>query len=162
MNSVRTFRKPYVNHISRCFSGSGSRFVDKMSVVVDSRGNRSLEKVGETDQYEVIQSYRDSTDLKRILERVMQTGDVSLLQKAQGVYTDVTGFPCDSRVAHDLLSHAKFVYEGLDQRMKVLYSTFEDFLEAFATQENIELFAKNAQGLNPGEVQSEGGEVSES
>lgn len=164
--SVRKFSKPYDGLRQRCFSGVGSRFADKMCAVVDSRGNRHLEKVGETDIYQLIQSFRDSTDLQRILERVMQSGDVSLLQKAQGIYADITGLPCEPRVAHDLLNHAKFAYESLDQRMKVMYSSFDDFLEAFATKENFELFAKNAQSLNPnitnGTTVPEGGAINES
>ena len=117
----------------------GSRFRDKMQLCYDPHGGRHLEKVGETDVYSLIQSYAEQVDLQKILERCMQTGDVSVLQRCQGVFTDTTGLPTDSRAAHDLIAHSRFVYEGLSAAQKIKYPTFDDFMEAFATPENIKV-----------------------
>ena len=111
---------------------SGSRFRDKFAVVFTSRGGKHLEKVGDTNQYQMIQSHRDSCDLHKILERCMSTGDLSALQKMQGVFTDLTGYPADSRAFYDVMHKAKFIYEGLDTKVKSLYPTFDSFLENFA------------------------------
>ena len=71
------FRKPFDQDHRRFTSNPGRRFRDKMSPVVDSRGCRHLEKVGETDQYQMIQSYRDQVDLKQMIQRAMASGDYS-------------------------------------------------------------------------------------
>lgn len=141
---------------------SGSRFRDKMHLVFDERGRRHLEKVGETDAYQLIQSYRDSCDLHKILERCMETGDVSALQRVQGVYSDITGYPCDSRAAHDLMVKSRLVYEGLSTKQKALYPTFDDFMDVFATPENIEAFIETMKPAEPAAAASEGSVNNES
>lgn len=141
---------------------SGSRLRDKMHLVFDERGRRHLEKVGETDAYQLIQSYRDSCDLHKILERCMETGDVSILQRVQGVYYDITGLPCDSRAAHDLMVKSKLVYEGLTAKQKALYPTFDDFMDVFATPENIEAFIETMKPAEPAAASSEGSVTNES
>lgn len=137
---------------------SGSRFSDKMHLVYDERGRKHLEKVGETDNYALIQSYRDSCDLSKILQKCLDTGDASLLQRAQGVFSDLTGMPTDLRQAQQILTKARVEYEGLNLKVKALYPTFESFLEAFSTKENLQQYYS---AVTP-ETPSEGGSVNES
>ena len=73
-----------------------------MCPVVDSHGCRHLEKVGETDQYEMIQSYRDQVDLKQMIQRAMASGDYSAFE-GQGSYGDFVGMPKDRRGLEYLL-----------------------------------------------------------
>lgn len=138
----------------------GSRFRDKMCPVVGKRGGRHLEKVGETDQYAIIQSYKDSVDLQKMIERCMSTGDVSILQKAQGIFTDISGLPCDARAAHDLVAKSRLVFEVLTPQQKIKYPTFDDFLEAFASQDSIMKFISDSAA--PDSAVPEGGENIES
>ena len=58
----------------------------------DANGRVVLEKKGEENLYDYIQSFRDSVDLNVILAR-FTNGDVEALNKAQGFYADVTDFP---------------------------------------------------------------------
>lgn len=140
MQNERIFRRPYeFDHRGRS-TPTGSRIADKMSVICGECGERYLEKTGETDLYAYIQSFREEVDLKKIIERCMISGDMSMLQRVQGVYCDVTGLPADARTAHDILNHSRQVYESLDQKVKARYKGFDEFLEAFANEENLKKF----------------------
>lgn len=140
-------------------SPCGSRFRDKYRVFLNERGYKTIEKVGETDIQELINSYADSVDLHKILEKCMLTGDTSALQIVQGVYADLTGYPADSRVAHDLMLKSRLVYEGLPSAQRALYPTFDDFMEVFANADNIKAFVDS---MKAPATTSEGGEVNES
>ena len=157
----RTLRSAFERDFQGFTCSSGSRFRDKFAVVYNSRGGKHLEKVGEANQYEMIQSHRDSCDLHKILERCMSTGDLSALQRMQGVFTDLTGYPADSRAFYDVMHKAKFIYEGLDTKVKSLYPSFDAFLENFANQQNISAFLESVtEKVNV--TPSEGGENNES
>lgn len=125
------FRKPFEQDRSRCFANHGSRFRDKNVLVYDRDGGRHLEKVGEEDLFEIIQSHRDSVDLKKILERCMMTGDVSALHQRQGIYTDTTALPNNARDYHQILINAEAIYNGLVDDVKSNLD-FNSFLETFA------------------------------
>lgn len=164
---MNEFRKPFGNDHKRRFVSSGSRFANKMSLVHSDKGGKHLEKVGETDIYALIQSYKDSCDLNLILERCMRSGDYSLLNRVQSAFMDISGFSPDARVAQDIVKHSRFVYESLTPKQKAMYPTFDDFMDAFSTKENIENFI-SVMGIKVSNVQAadvqaaEGGKVDES
>lgn len=124
---MRIFRKPYDDHKARSCP-SGSRYADKMQLVSCPEGGEALEKVGETDLQELINSYAESCDLHKILERCMQTGDYSILAKTQGVFADISTLAGDLRAMHDTMNHAKLFYETLTNAQKARFTSFEDFL----------------------------------
>lgn len=82
---LRSDRKVY-------YSNPGSRVKVLYSPVMDEGGNFHLEKSGETDIYEEIQSHRESTELSVLLKR-FQNGEYDVLSKAQGFYADVSDAP---------------------------------------------------------------------
>lgn len=148
----------------RQFSPTGCRFRDKISVARDKDGNRYLEKTGQTDAQELINSHRDGCDVRSILERCMVTGDLSPLQKMQGTYGDTTAFRNDPQFMHAVMARARTTFEGLSPSVKAHYSTFEDFLEAFATPENMKVFSDKINKIfdTPASADPVGGEVNES
>lgn len=162
MNDFFNGREPYRTDRSRCYCPSGSRIVNKMHPVSNNQGVRYLEKVGETNLYDYIQSFREEVDLKKIIERCMLTGDGSALNKVQGSYADLTGLPMDLRSAHDILAKARVSYETLDPKIKIHYRTFEDYLEVFASEENFRTFADLIKPVNTIETTTEGGVSGES
>lgn len=151
------FRKPFDSTHSRFTSNCGRRFRDKMSVVSDSRGNRHLKKVGETDQYAMIQSYRDQVDLKQMIQRAMASGDFSSFE-GQGNYGDFVGFPKDRRGLEDLRIFAENTYNALTDEQKASVS-FEDFLNGFSSQESLNDLQRV---LEPSTMVEKGGETNES
>lgn len=133
----------------RFYACSGSRYRDKNAVVFDERGNKTVKKVGEVDAYQMIQSFREACDLKKILERCMADGTADQLAMIQRQCFDITGLPADARAAHDLIKDCRFVYEGLSPKQKFLYPTFDDFLQAFSNQHNIAQFVQDSQIETP-------------
>lgn len=124
MSDLVTFRTPFNRGSARCFNCSGRRTRDQMSVVDDGPRGKHLEKVGETDQYQVIQSFRDEVDIKKIVERCVASGDMSLLQRVQGVYTDTTGLPKDLMSMENL----RLQVEGLYDAQSAEYKAQHDLL----------------------------------
>ena len=151
------FRKPFDQDHRRFTSNPGRRFRDKMSPVVDSRGCRHLEKVGETDQYQMIQSYRDQVDLKQMIQRAMASGDYSAFD-GQGSFGDFVGMPKDRRGLEDLRIFAENTYNSLTDEQKASVS-FEDFLNGFSSQENLNALQSV---LQPSPTTTEGSDVNES
>lgn len=131
------FRTSFSRGSQRYFVDPGRGVRDKMSVVVDKKGFRHLEKVGETDFYEYIQSHKDSVDLKQIIERCVLTGDPTMLQRMQGTYGDYVGIPGDLRSLEHLKMFANDAYNALSDEIKAKLG-FEEFLEGFSTPEKFE------------------------
>lgn len=131
------FRTAFNRGTERYFADPGRRTRDKMQLVVDSQGHKRLEKVGETDQYEYIQSFKDSVDLHQIVERCAVSGDPTMLQRVQGTYGDYVGIPGDLRSLEHLRMTAEGAYYALSDEIKAKLA-FEDFLEGFSTQEKFD------------------------
>lgn len=88
-----------------------------------------LVKVGETDQYAVIQSYKDSCDIGRIVQRAI-AGDTSVLRRVQGVYTDSTYLPQTMTELMNLGIIAADAWNNLNPDIKAKFQNEEDFKNA--------------------------------
>lgn len=88
---VRIF-KPYEDEKPAALPNNpGNRFEPEYKERYDDRGQPYLEKVGEVDTYEKIQSYKDECDVMAILSRYA-AGDESVLAKP-GWYIDTSRLP---------------------------------------------------------------------
>lgn len=88
---VRIF-KPYEDEKPIALPNEpGNRMEPEYKERYDERGQPYLEKVGEVDTYEKIQSYKDECDVMAILSRYA-AGDESVLAK-QGWYIDTSKLP---------------------------------------------------------------------
>lgn len=87
-----------------------------------------LEQIGETDQQAVIQSYAEETDVNRIVQRY-QAGDVGIVQRVQGVYTDISGLPTDLTTAFETVHAARAYYEGLPAEVQRSFPSLGAFLD---------------------------------
>lgn len=155
---MATFRTAFDRGSTRFFNNSGRRCRDQMCVVDDGPNGKHLEKVGETDQYQVIQSFRDEVDIKKIVERCAASGDMSMLQRVQGVYTDTSGLPKDLMSMENLRLHVEGLYDAQSADYKAQHDLLT-FVEETLSQ------ALNAPvgGSTPvsGDPNSEGGELNE-
>lgn len=131
------FRTAFNRGSSRYFADSGRGVRDKMQLVDGPKGSKILKKVGETNQYEFIQSFKDSVDLHQIVERCVASGDPTMLQRVQGTYGDYVGIPGDLRSLENLRMTAEGAYNALSDEIKAKIA-FEDFLEGFSTQEKFD------------------------
>lgn len=81
----------------------------------------SLRKVGDTDQYSVIQSFKDECDIQRIVARY-QAGDTSVLQRVQGFYYDASQLSQDQTEMMNLSVLARDSWENLSADVKVKFN----------------------------------------
>lgn len=94
----------------------------------DANGRVILEKKGEENLYDYIQSFRDSVDLNVILAR-FSNGDVEALNKAQGFYADVTDFPKNMADALNRINQAEEMFKALPLEIRQKFDcSFEQFL----------------------------------
>lgn len=94
----------------------------------DANGRVVLEKKGEENLYDYIQSFKDSVDINVILAR-FSNGDCEALSRAQGFYADVTDFPSNMAEALNRINECEELFKSLplDVRQKFDCS-FEQFL----------------------------------
>lgn len=92
----------------------------------------TLVKVGETDIQDYIQSFADECDVNRIVERYIN-GDASVLQRMQGVYSDVAGVPTDLTTAFETVSAARAYYDSLPDAARREFGSLGKFLDSFVT-----------------------------
>lgn len=101
----------------------------------DANGRVTLEKKGEENLYDYIQSFRDSVDLNVILAR-FTNGDVEALNKAQGFYADVTDFPNNMAEALNRINQAEEMFKALPLETRQKFDcSFEQFLAQSGTED---------------------------
>lgn len=119
------------NHSRRsCPSGGHRQPVYKR--LRDPQGCAYLEKVGETDTQDLIDSYRDETDINRIVRRYT-AGDTSVLARVQGVYFDATGAPTNLTTAFETVNLAKDYFNQLPASVQREFGSLGGFLSAVRT-----------------------------
>lgn len=115
----------------RVYSNSGDPIRIVYSGKLDVDGTLVLEKVGEENIYDYIQSFAESVDINNILKRY-QNGEDGVLERVQGFYFDTTQLP---KTMSDLLNKINFAeseFEKLPVEFKEKYGNdFEQFLCTF-------------------------------
>lgn len=120
----------------------GSKLRDKKVLKYDEDGIPSLVVVGQTDQYAVIQSFRDECDINVILDRYLM-GDVNALQKAQGLYMSALSVPTDLRSALALEKKVEKFYNSLDDKIKSKFKDVNEFKAKSFDNDFMSYFAEN-------------------
>lgn len=92
----------------------------------------TLVQVGESDLQDYIQSFADECDVTRIVQRYAN-GDTSVLQRLQGVYTDVAGVPTDLTTAFETVAAARAYYETLPEAARREFGSLGKFLDSIVT-----------------------------
>lgn len=152
------FRTPFNRGSERCFNCAGRRTRDQMSVVDDGPNGKHLQKVGETDQYQVIQSFRDEVDIRKIVERCVASGDMSMLQRVQGVYTDTTGLPKDLMSMENLRLQVEGLYDAQSDEYKAQHDLLTFVEETLSQALNAPVGASTTVSGDPN---TEGGDLNE-
>lgn len=111
---------------------------------VDEDGHHLLVKVGEKNFDDEIQLYKDSCDIKILVDKLLKGDPQTILTLSQqGVYGDVNDFPqeCHPAALDDSL---KQFYENQPASIREKYPRYEDFKNYFLglTSENIQAMAK--------------------
>lgn len=105
------------------------------SLVYDSDGGYQLEESGVDPFYEKIQSYKDSCDLKKQLERFGLP-----VQGFRGA--DFTGSPRDILEADALIKRAEGSFNNLAPEVRGKFSDFRDYCQSLADGSFLNRFDK--------------------
>lgn len=93
---------------------SGRRYTYKVDF--DKRGKRNLIINGTEDVYGYIQSFKEDTDIYRILQRL--NGDITKLDKNKGFYADLSSIPKDFYEFHNKIEEGQRIFAGLPTDLK--------------------------------------------
>lgn len=116
-------------------TNSGDRYKVEYDSYFDKEGNLCLKEVGKHDMYMDIQADAQSTDINVLIAKY-KAGDHSALNRVQGFYTDVSGFPDNIVDVYNLIQDAQDHFESLDPAIKAKFdNTFEKFLFSVGTDE---------------------------
>ena len=106
------FRNKY-EHRAVIPSNPGSMFHNDYKMKVFDDGTRDLVVVGQIDTYEMIQSHKDSVDLKLTLERFAR-GDESAINRRQAFFGDFTNMPTTLSELSQRILDAQDLFNTLD------------------------------------------------
>lgn len=121
-------------------SEPGERMRQTWREKIDEQGNKFLVEDELYDQFEEIQSYADSVDVNKIIQRYM-SGDESALDRARAFYADVTKVPKNFAQMVELNSRAEMAFKQLPTELQELYGY--SYVEFLNNPEVLEEFINN-------------------
>lgn len=108
----------------------GSRYKTEYSAKLDDNGVLTLQEVGQSDNYEYIQSFAQSVDINTIMSRY-KSGDTSVLERVQGFYFDTSNLPDNMPELLNKLNYAESEFSKLPAEFKEQYGN--DFTRFICT-----------------------------
>lgn len=114
MENKRKYRHPYDDDTARFTSCVGNQFEVEEKLVIDGEGQWALEQVGVVDQQALIDASRESTDLKTMIERYKNSGDIGVLNRVRsGVFLDLSGAPENFAEYYQIIADAEAEFMSL-------------------------------------------------
>lgn len=115
-------------------SNVGSPIMEDFVLQTDKNGVENLEKVGEYNLYDRIQSHADSCDIHVILAR-FNAGDTSALNQKALAYFDTKAAPDTLAEAHRYIQNGQYMFDRLDPEVKAQFNnSFSEFCAAIGTE----------------------------
>lgn len=123
MSMFKNPNKGYLVYSEKC----SDRIVQNYCFDVSKYGEANVVKTDTTDIYATIQTYKDDCDLKIVLSQVRQSGDMSLLNKKEVQYGDMSTMPTTYIEAQNLVkkAHAK-VKADLSKQVGIDFTKMTD------------------------------------
>ncbi len=108
---------------------AGSPVEDEL--IYNPEGCGTLEKIGEVRAYDLIQSYKQETDINYLVQRYM-AGDTSVLAKVQGLYADISDAPETLIEAQNRIKESERIFYSLPDEVKKVVGNAANMLEMMA------------------------------
>lgn len=166
MKEVLKFRTAF-DFYHENFSPAGSPMVTQYRMIVDpATGCRDLEKCGELNLQERIDSFAEDCKIDNILRR-FAAGDVTALNRGTAQYVDLSAYPKNFHEATAQINRVKSFYNNLSDDLHEQYPTFDKFLTAVSEGKfsqkapAVEVSPEVANTVAP-VLSSEGGNLNES
>lgn len=93
-----------------------------------------LTESGRIDLWAMHDAGAESCDINNIVAR-FQNGDISVLQRVQGTFADVSGLPSDLRGMIDLGRSSVDLYDRLPDSVKEKFPTVDSWISAIGSRE---------------------------
>lgn len=121
------FRTAYnCSPLEGLFSPSGDEFSPVYAEDVDDRGVACIVKVSEEKIQDKIEACKEQTLIYNILNSF---DDGTLLNKAQGVYTDLSAMPDNIHDAYQSVRDARMIFNGLSDDIRQRFNnSFDEFI----------------------------------
>lgn len=117
----------------RVLAPAGNVMANEYGYTLDSHGRKVLEKTGERNVYEEIQSYAEDCKIENILKRVA-AGDMSDF-RPQGIYQDISDIPTDLNTAQAEMMKVEAMYNALPAETKAKYhNSVTEFIAKTGTE----------------------------
>ena len=114
-------------------SASGSRIRTLYSPVVEGNSWHLVES-GKQDIQDLIDSYRDLTDMSFIMSR-LAAGDSSVINVPNAGYGDASVFPADPASLLNVIQNAQNMYDRLPDNVRSQFGSFRDWFSTSGTPE---------------------------
>lgn len=129
------FRTP-VDEPVTTVTPAGEEVEEVWAMKLDEKGNEVFYIEGKTNVYEKIQAYLEETKIENILQRCIDTNDISILNKVKGQYMDITNMPTNIMEAHSKIKEAEDTFNNLPIEIRKKYEyNFNKYLADFGTEE---------------------------
>lgn len=126
------FKTVYGDH-EQIITPAGEVMANEYGYTLDSHGRKVLEKTGERNVYEEIQSFAEDCKIENILKRVA-VGDMSDF-RPQGIYQDISDIPTDLNTAQAEMMKVEAMYNALPAETKAKYhNSVTEFIAKTGTE----------------------------
>ena len=127
--------KKQLTKIDRVYTNPGSDFTDDYEYEYPKDEPKRLVLKGHTDLKAKIQSWKDYTSLKLMLER-FELGDENALNRVRGMYADMTDMPKTYAEMVERVENCRTAFESLDTDVKKKFGNSADvFWSMYGTAE---------------------------
>lgn len=106
----------------------GSPLLPQFIESLDKNGKRYLKKTGNKNIYSKIQEEARGTEIYDIIDKYLQTGDESLLNKRQGIFGNFINIPKSPMEIHQKIIEAEQQFNQLDRTIR---EEFENDINVF-------------------------------
>lgn len=120
-------------------SAVGSPEAPVFSDSVDENGVPTVIITGKTNIDDYIQSFKDDTDIYKILDRLSLSGAQPPVVPVDQ-FADLSNVPSNIHEAYKQVEYAKVVFNSLSPDKRKEYPTFNDFISDFGSDKFLSLF----------------------
>lgn len=99
-------------------SNPGDDFLPRYIETIDKKGKTILKEAGKRNVREEIQEAAKGTDIYAIIDKYLETGDETLLNKRKGLFGDFTKIPSNPVDIHNMIVQAESVFDQLDRDVR--------------------------------------------
>ena len=136
---VPRFFSAYNRSLGGRFSSVGSPEASVFADSVDDNGVPTVIVTGKTNIDDYIQSFKDDTDIYKILDRLSMSGAQPPVVPLDQ-FADISNVPDNIHEAYKQVEYAKVVFNSLSPEKRKQYATFNDFISDFGSDKFLSLF----------------------